>query len=680
MKPAHTRRRFVKQLSNIALLSLIPSKEVRKFFEQEATAAAVTPVGVWKAGNGYLTKAQQHILQLAPRKYLMQPFSFDQPSGPVFTEREQQLQRKAGEAIVPMVIKAFSSGADYIRIPPGDYRFGQDSQGPGGYVYPLEFSGLQRDADHTFTINATGVTFWFDLVNDEADAYHSCLGFINYSNIVFRAATIDRGTLGNIEGCITQIDAPGNRIEILLSPGFTVPQEFNGSYQQRIVPFKADSSFCSPLYAMQHGGVHLQYKGITPGTAAGRYWVEMRDTDLLDTIRDPDWIMAYGDQGVLGVGDGLLCIYTTTIALMLKRCRNMTMQDVNIYVPRGWGRETGGYGAHLWKNCYLGPRPGSSRWNGGENFMFDATRHGTTLDNVTVLHTTDDPANFHGYWGNVISVQGSLVTFGAYDGWRLFLDVTLPDVTPGDNVLFYDRNTGKPLGHAVVSDLVKEGVILDRPAAGFTNSIAVFPGHECGGWTIQHCNWLDNYQRILIASGPGMIRNCTFARNGSLAELNADLRFVEGGIPSNITIANNVFTDVNPQPGGAVIGVKITAGGKAIAAKLISNITISGNTFNCPGEAAISLNGVANAAILNNHINDPVRYTALAKPGSIGRRQAIILAACSGINVWGNMVSDPGNYAIPDLITGSNVLGIDEKCKGVTLNGKLVTKKSLFPR
>ena len=286
--------------------------------------------------------------------------------------------------------------------------------------------------------------------------------------------------------------------------------------------------------------------------------------------------------------------------------------------PQGMGQGNGGYGAHLWKNCYLGPRLGSSRWNGGENFMFDATRHGTTLDNVTVLHATDDPANFHGYWGNVRSVTGNRVAFGAYDGWRLFLDVTLPDVTVGDNILFYNRDTGKSLGRALVAALDADAVILDRPAADFINSIAVFPEHECGDWTIQHCNWHDNYQRILIASGPGTIRNCTFARNGSFVQLNADLSYVEGGVPRNITIAGNVFTDVNPQPGGAVIDVKMTAAGKRTKFKLINNITIVGNTFNHPGEAAISLDGVADCVILNNHINNPIRYSAArqARPTS----------------------------------------------------------------
>ena len=43
--------------------------------------------------------------------------------------------------------------------------------------------------------------------------------------------------------------------------------------------------------------------------------------------------------------------------------------------------------------------------------MFNATRHGTTLDGVVMRHTGDDIANFHGYWGHIESLVGNRVTF-----------------------------------------------------------------------------------------------------------------------------------------------------------------------------------------------------------------------------------------------------------------------------
>jgi len=93
--------------------------------------------------------------------------------------------------------------------------------------------------------------------------------------------------------------------------------------------------------------------------------VTMADTKLLDTIRD---------TGHLRIGDGLSCIYTVTSSLELVRCGKLTMEGIRVYAAKAWGAEYGGYGAHVWRNCYFGPRPGTSQWQGGEGFMFNATR------------------------------------------------------------------------------------------------------------------------------------------------------------------------------------------------------------------------------------------------------------------------------------------------------------------
>ena len=58
---------------------------------------------------------------------------------------------------------------------------------------------------------------------------------------------------------------------------------------------------------------------------------------------------------------------------------------------KAWGAERDGDGAHVWRNCYFGPRPGTSQWQGGEGFMFNATRHGTTLDGVTIATPPTTP-------------------------------------------------------------------------------------------------------------------------------------------------------------------------------------------------------------------------------------------------------------------------------------------------
>jgi hypothetical protein len=539
-------------------------------------------------------------------------FRFDAPPGPQFSEADQQGQRDKGKGLLPLVRKAFEEGAAAVTIPPGDYRFGKERWGRDGVIYPLEFSNLRRDADHPFTIAATGVTFWFDLPDDQAPTCHFCIGFRNCRNLIFKGATIDRATRGHVEGRIVRLDYANNRIELQLSPGITVPTTFNNQLEQRVIPFKADGTFCAPLYALQAGGVHLKYKHISPVTAEGRCWVTMGDTKLLDTIRD---------TGLLRVGDGLSCVYTVTSALELVGGDKLTMDGVRVYAAKAWGAEYGGFGAHVWRNCYFGPRPGTSQWQGGEGFMFNATRHGTTLEGVVIRHTTDDIANFHGYWGHIESLAGNRVTF---KGSGEFDRTVLRDAATGDRLLFRDRNTGQPIGEAHAVRTEGHVVIADRPVAAFTNAIVEWPDHACAGWRVLRCDFQDNYQRLLIQSGPGTVSNCWFARQGCGLEINSDFPFVEGGVAHDITITENTFVEVNPRPGGAAISMHTHTydGG----APPFRNIVITGNKFIRPGAAAIRLASFHGGVITDN------RFEHTPQP-------PIVLKRCSDIREENNRSS-----------------------------------------
>lgn len=542
-----------------------------------------------------LTPAQQRILDAPVLAAPAAPFSFAHPAGPQFTAKQKKAQRVAGQTILPLLLAAYSNGADSVQLPQGDYRFGSEHWNRDGVVPELEFAGLQRPDARPFTIDATGATFWFDLPDDQAPHAHFALGFKDCRNLNFRGATLDRGTRGHVEGRITQLDTAHNRIEIALAPGLTVPSSFNDRTEQRVLPFKSDGRFCAPLYALQGGGVHLKYKSIKPAGAAGRYWVTMGDTKLLDTLRDPEWQKTYGELGTLQVGDGLSCVYTVSCAVELTRCSHVTLDGLKVYIPKGWGAEWGGAGGHLWKNCYFGPRPGTSQWQGGEGFMFCATRQGTTLDGLVIRHTADDVANLHGYWGHIESSASNRVSFARSGEFSRTL---ARDIVPGDQMLFRDQDTGQQLGIARVVGLDGNAVLADQAVAAFTNALVEWPDHECAGWLIQRCDFQDNYQRLLIQSGPGTVRGCVFARQGSSVEINSDFPYVEGGVARDITIADNSFTDVNPKPRGATISMH--AHTYAGSAPPFGHFVITGNTFVRPGGAAISLIGVQGGLIASN--------------------------------------------------------------------------------
>ena len=375
----------------------------------------------------------------------------------------------------------------------------------------------------------------------------------------------------------------------------------NNNGDQRLLPFKADGSLCASLYALQRGGVHLKCLSLTPSDA-GRMWLSLADTALLDTVHDQTWIEKYGDLGVLRVGDGVSCIYTSADAISLRDCERMTMLNLAVHVAKGGACEEGGVGAHLWKNCYFGPRPGTCQWQGGDGFMFNATRHGTTMDHVTVSHSTDDIINIHGYWSLVESVDGSSVRFTKAHGHRLMP----PDLTVGDGAIFLARDTGVVLGQASIVRIDKDRVELNQSAASFSNAVVAWPDHECAGWLVQNCDWHDNYQRIFIQSGPGVLRHCTVTRSGSGVEIGYDMPYVEGGRPCGITIQDNRFVNVNTSsPRGGVIAAHTCTFAKRDVAQ-IENVSITGNAFDWPVEEAVVLKCVKDAVISGDRINEHV--------------------------------------------------------------------------
>jgi hypothetical protein len=489
------------------------------------------------------------------------------------------------------------------------------------------------------------------------------VGFQNCRNIVLRGAVIDRGTRGCIEGRITRIDREGNRFEIQPSPGIVVPESYKGGEEQRLFPFKSDGRFCVALYDLQAGIRKLRYKDITP-SVAGRYWINMRDPDLMERIHDTHWERAYGELGVVRVGDGLSCLYTTTGAIALEDSANVTLHGVSVYVAKGGPSESGGDGAHLWKDCYFGPRPGTSEWKGADGFLCRSTRYGSTLDTVTIRHTADDLQNFHGVWGKVKSVSGHQVTLETNSSLR----PTLTNARPGDRLRFIHCKTGVFLGEVKLIAIKEFQITLDRDAAPFAEAQAEWLDHECAGWVVQNCLWEDNFQRLLIMSGPGIVRGCTFTRMGSNISLNTGMGLV-GGIPSDITITNNTFTDVNPRPHGASIEARAHSAQGQNGVPPIERLIITDNTFTRAGGPAMKLTGIQDARIEGNQIESPIFATALARPNDVVDRQAIILRQSNAVALKDNMISDPERQTQPDAISKTGLLGLDGT-EAVTLEGE----------
>jgi hypothetical protein len=262
---------------------------------------------------------------------------------------------------------------------------------------------------------------------------------------------------------------------------------------------------------------------------------------------------------------------------------------------------------------------------------------------------------------------------------------TLNNARPGDRLRFIHRKTGAFLGEAKLVTAQGFVLTLDQETAPFVEAQASWPEHECAGWVVQNCRWEDNFQRLLIMSGPGLVRGCTFTRMGSNISLNTGMGLV-GGIPSDITIADNVFIDVSPRPHYSAIDARAHNAQGQDGVPAIERLVITGNTFVRSGGPALNLIGLKDSRIEGNRIEAPLRATAIARPGETADRQAIMLRHSHSVRLTDNTLGDPHGVTLPDARSRSPLLGL-EGTQDITMDTaklpdapKALTKTKPAPR
>jgi hypothetical protein len=121
-----------------------------------------------------------------------------------------------------------------------------------------------------------------------------------------------------------------------------------------------------------------------------------------------------------------------------------------------------------------------------------------------------------------------------------------------------------------------------------------------------------------------------------------------GGIPSDITIADNTFIDVHPRPHGATIGARAHNALGQDGVPPIERLIITGNTFLRSGGPAIELTGIQGARIVSNRFESPIRATSVARPNDRVERQPIVLNRCASVEAASNVLIDPDGYGIQE--------------------------------
>lgn len=535
---------------------------------------------------------------------------------PNFTADQKKIQKETGKALVKELIAAAKDPTvSTFVIPAGNYGFDMITTASNGVASGVIIQGIQRTADNPFTIKAEGATFWFEMTGNPCGNVTRGIHFIDCAHIYLDGLTMDGYSAFSIDGKITQIDKNGNRLGLDLYEGTmelnasTIAKAIKGS-EFRLVAVKADGELMSALYNInnQWGPGSVQGSNLEVDSD-GTCWFTFKTDTLMNTIFTDKWKNFYGENGTLEIGDQVTILYGVVLALCLDNCKQMQMTNIDCYVSKGGWWENGGYGDHLWKDCYFGVRPGTNRVLGAEGNMSQGLRHGSTYDGIVFGLTTDDAINIHGFWSKVNSV-----TALEDGGYSCNLANAPVGIQAGDTAEFYTAS-GKLVATCTVKSapntpknyngFTNPFVFNEEPPANYADLMIRWPNSECDGFAIRNCRFENIYQRVLINSGSGTIENNLFLSNGSNLSLTSNTGSYEGGIMENITIKNNVFYNTANHPGGTTVGISQTTNwANYISGK---NISLTDNVFvNCGKLFTVS--NVKDLTISDNLIVNPMIY------------------------------------------------------------------------
>lgn len=567
------------------------------------------------------------------------PYSPDNPPGPSFTEAEKQQQLVAGQHIRREIVAAFNAGRDSYTIPPGDYRFGAD-----WLVTEDSFAlqGLQRTADRPFRIIGHGATFWFNLSDRPAPSAHRMVKIIDCSHISLEGITIDSDPRGLMEARITALDFAANRIQVEPLAGTRRISTVPGEQDCRFIPYKANGRHLAALYRIDAdwGPGNMFYTDLSP-TPDGKYWLKMANEKLLGTVRDERWRKAYGPAGTLEVGDVLGILYSTSVAIWLSECRQITVRDCWFFAAKSCLSEAGGYGDHRWINCRFMARPGTNQLLGGEGTMNGACAHGSTFDGLVIHRTTDDAFNIHGFWKNAESVTEQSITFRE----------ELPKLLgPGCKAEIYDSQQRALLGVWTVDSVQGQTVAFQEPVGTrCAHATVIFPGFQNAGWVIRNSIFVDCYQRLFLQCGPGVFENNRVERVGSDIYLGSGpIGTVEGGCPDDVVIRNNLFLDSGIGPMSRVVDVSGSV-------RALRNIRIENNLFCNSGREALAVDHVDGLEVRDNLVLNPFQGNILVPETQAPSLPAFRLDTVRNAVVSGNIVlKDAADGVGDDVLVQSN--------------------------
>ena len=518
------------------------------------------------------------------------------------------------------IAEAYKNGEREITIAPGKYVL------PGGQDGA---SLMLRDMKNV-TIDATGVEF---SMTDGKDA----IGVANCENLILRGPTAhyDHPRFSQAKILAFGTDEKGPFYEVQIDAGYPFDANWKASY-----------IFDGAARKIKFRTWDMGAKSVEKQNDKGRTRVYWKNAEVLP----PKYNVA--------VGDYLVCRGDGSSLLHVEASKNCTFENLNFY----WGGifgifETGPNAANRYLNIKIstGPAP-----PGGENAPLisqsadglhsAAARIGPDIQNCTFENMCDDAFAIHGYFVDVLAVDGAKLTTKALWGGSGF--------QVGDVARLSSDKGYQDEAKVVAIEKQNENFILTLERAlgvkvGYKagNASASGAGYKLIGNTIRN----NRARGILVKGDNGLIENNLIdGSTMSGISIGPEYYWNEAGYCRNVMVRGNTIRNTNyatnnfGRNGALLIHGDGTKGNK--------NITIQNNLFEKISGPSLIIEWADGVQITNNSFRDT---HALSVGDDDMAHSLIWLAHSRDIVLSGNSVSNAGADLKTPLFTAEDVTNVN---------------------
>ncbi len=512
------------------------------------------------------------------------PYSADAPTyATTYTDAEIADQRQRGTDFRQGLLAAIAAKQTTYTVAPGVCRLA------GGQ---LRLTGVEN-----LVIECKDVTF----ITEDTGSGIGLISFAECKNVTLRGPAIwDTAHLPFRQGRVVAVDPAGLNFDLEIAPGYALEASKAGPHRYHVF----DASGRLLTWSQQ------SYES----TAV------IKEHTLRVALKRPSSVpLVPGKIVALESGSGHLASYNN--------CENMTLADLTIYtgVAHLYERGTRGFSKQLNIRC-LTPA-GTNRLIAGQPIQH-------ALKNGTLIY---DGCEFGVGWDDGINLVGKFHLVARQQSPREL--IVTQGIDAGSELLFYGYERFDLLASAKVVQVANEGdsvieqelidffrtqrmnkltkvklarITLDRDVQIPAHTVIDCSTSRADEVIVRNCYFHDANAQILLLQGAkkGLVENNLLERSaGAAIHVGFSMYWLEGPIPGNFVIRNNVIRDnpVNlPTPRATPGSISIVGGTpKPSKSRFIHNILIEHNTIDNPSCAGIYVRNADQVTIRHNRIICP---------------------------------------------------------------------------